>query len=652
MLVQKQVELHQYVRQAQRPFQFFPCVFTGSGMGKTRFGYEMPSKLKECKLTQKFEIMMTFTLLLTVVTTKNFYKSELVEVLQNRMDAVFINFNGCHGSDDTDQIQEDDINAGALNSIQLRLYARAILGISAINLKSLLLPGERKLFDDDTFKYLSQHFHKKHNVADDQTVCIFLHIDEVQLAFEQAQTEKRFVTDMIEAIGDFRTGAIRQKLFIIPLLTGTNRGNLNFTLDGFNLRYLKLEPLSIRSGIKLFKGQLSPYKIKNSLHKVSTLMYSLGVIPRALEHSVRALPRLEKSQKMDWQLVSGLITQAIETSYSNKLAGILDSISSSSIWKLVDGIFNESSWGWTKEEQERLAQSGLVYFHSNTSEQIFWPPFFYSLFFTSLQHNFNFKSNRDYKYTCDLFQRLFPFPFPSEKPWEHFEEMAIGSIVLRMRIAHHLGKDYIPLDQLLPGANIPIEWSEVRVKVRLLKLVKEQRKWLDGSALLDGGGSIEALKISDNDNNLSVSDYFTEIPANIDFFSCEYAALLAKNTSIFDARVVLEIHSSRLSPFPKFLLLAIQMKFFGDSKTKFSWTKLNNQIQKEIDMIKQHYAEKNSIFIPAFIINRNTTREKPKNIISVDRTTLPKLLPGSIPTIRHQKRRGQTHSLSKTIQDP
>ena len=36
-----------YLNKSERTFHPFICVFTGSGMGKTRFGYEMPSKLRE-----------------------------------------------------------------------------------------------------------------------------------------------------------------------------------------------------------------------------------------------------------------------------------------------------------------------------------------------------------------------------------------------------------------------------------------------------------------------------------------------------------------------------------------------------------------------------------------------------------------------------
>ena len=36
-----------YWNKMERAFHPFICVFTGSGMGKTRFGYEMPSKLRE-----------------------------------------------------------------------------------------------------------------------------------------------------------------------------------------------------------------------------------------------------------------------------------------------------------------------------------------------------------------------------------------------------------------------------------------------------------------------------------------------------------------------------------------------------------------------------------------------------------------------------
>ena len=491
-----------------------------------------------------------FFIFATAITLPS-HPPDFVEVIQNRMAIVFINFNGGKDSGDTDQIQQDDINADAVNSIHLRLYARAVLGISAAKLKQKLLDGERKLFDQGVLEYISAFLHEKQNVPKGQTVGMFLHIDEVQLALAQAveiaSNNSRFVKDMIQAIGAFRTEALKKELFIIPLLTGTNIGTLEFELTQYRLYYLQLEALSVTSSFKALEQQVVG-KLPNTQQlfrntefsrDLKIVLYSLGVIPRALHIAIDATTSLLKSQTdptLNPEHICPLIVAEIRSFYLDTLKSTLLWLSDSTFWSLVNQIFNQDALVWTAETQ-KLAQKGLVY--ANTDQKMFWPHFFYNLIFDAALSK-QWEKKEDCEYTFKLFMKLFPFPFPSKQPWKHFEKMAIGSIVLRMRLAHHQNQKYISLKQLLPGANFLEGFLEdVRVKVCPLRIVKEEKKWLNG-------GAKAALKIADEDTKLEVVDLVKSLKDTINFFECNHASLLTDGTSILDGRVLLEVDPSTI----------------------------------------------------------------------------------------------------------
>ena len=145
-------------------------------------------------------------------------------------------------------------------------------------------------------------------------------------------------------------------------------------------------------------------------------------------------------------------------------------------------------------------------------------------------------------------------------------------------------------------------------------------------------GAKTALKITEEDSKLEVVDVVNSGKKKaINFFECNHATLLTDGASIFDGRVLLEIDTSRELPekLPKetkFILLCIRVKFSdGESKVAYSWDSLYNP--KNMKKIQQHYAKKNTFLIPAYILNRELSSEKPKNVVVITRKEVPLLLP-------------------------
>jgi len=317
----------------------------------------------------------------------------------------------------------------------------------------------------------------------------------------------------------------------------------------------------------------------------------LGVIPRALEFAVSSFSlRLFglKTEDYETSFVSKSISLDITRRYQQHFNTTAESLDSLSIWTLVEQIFNQTDVKWDVSLHRLLAYKGLLYLRTKRDgvisvQTLFWPHFYFYFMFDALGRKFDKKNNalerkfnkknNDYLETCILFQKLFPFPFPEKGCWQHFEKMALGAIVVRMRLAHHLGQTSITLKQLLCGAEIPKHWQEITVKVHLLQFVKEKKKWLNY-------GTKKTLEINDDDCNVEAygsaldNEQKDENLININLMDCEYASLLCSGTSAFDGRIFLEIDENWLKEKEK-KIVAISQR----NKVCIAWR--SNEVHRE-----------------------------------------------------------------------
>ncbi|EGG19756.1 hypothetical protein DFA_06856 [Cavenderia fasciculata] len=180
---------------------FFTCL-TGAGMGKTTFGRECHRLLREF----------------------NFSDNKISQAMKSSL-YIFIDFNG-----GGDRLTESDLSTKPDSisvALEKRIFARAIMHKSFDVISKHLTQVPDELFSfGSTFRYLR----KKSGISnDDIPITIFLHLDEFPLAhdFVVENNHPSFVNTMIEGLGTYRcngeteSDANNEKVFLIPLLTGT-----------------------------------------------------------------------------------------------------------------------------------------------------------------------------------------------------------------------------------------------------------------------------------------------------------------------------------------------------------------------------------------------------------------------------------------------
>ena len=236
----------------------FPSLITGSGMGKTRFGLQAPTLIKD--VLQDLNLTLDET--------------------------IFIDFNG-----GGDKIVAEDLTTGPETAIALRLLARGCFGIPVDEFRSALLDANLKsgpLTCKRFFEAVSAKLRAQLGRDEQSIITIFIHIDEFQLAHKKCvdidkDKYSHYIKDMIYEIGMYRLkAAMAHKVFIIPLLTGTSRDGLDFELTKFKHHPLPMKPLSVEVALNLLKGSLvdSPLLKHTDLKK---LIQEIGVIPRYLD---------------------------------------------------------------------------------------------------------------------------------------------------------------------------------------------------------------------------------------------------------------------------------------------------------------------------------------------------------------------------------
>lgn len=136
---------------------------------------------------------------------------------------ILIDFNG--GGDQL--VPELDVNPQV--SLGIRILAEGYFGCSTEVFRRYVLPEEEKFCNlNDVMALIGRMLR---NSADDTSlVCVYLHLDEFQLAHEKIHSRyPDFVKEMIYEIGKFKVRNANQiksyakenNIFLVPLLTGT-----------------------------------------------------------------------------------------------------------------------------------------------------------------------------------------------------------------------------------------------------------------------------------------------------------------------------------------------------------------------------------------------------------------------------------------------
>mgnify|MGYP005848672835 CR=1 FL=1 len=266
----------------------FPLLATGSGMGKTRFGWEARVPIDEYLRTEGLQLDLY----------------------------AHVDFNG-----NGDTINEDDFRVGPDACLALRLFARHLLHVPLSKLNSALKEEEKSLFNTrDVLKLLASTL----GASPEKTVSILLHIDEFQLAHEECVSHGHpsFVKKMLYSVGNYRcqrgaSPASEDNVFLIPLLTGTTREGASLKLTQFRVKSLSLLPLSLKSSLSILEQELgsSPLLSERQFH---CFLLDLGIVPRYLEWLVEVI----NSLSLDREWISPHDTKASIIAFaSNLLSG-------------------------------------------------------------------------------------------------------------------------------------------------------------------------------------------------------------------------------------------------------------------------------------------------------------------------------------------
>eukprot|EP01087_Luapelamoeba_hula_P007207 TRINITY_DN1750_c0_g1_i3.p1 TRINITY_DN1750_c0_g1~~TRINITY_DN1750_c0_g1_i3.p1 ORF type:complete len:781 (+),score=77.82 TRINITY_DN1750_c0_g1_i3:242-2584(+) len=457
---------------------FFPTLFTGSGMGKTRFGAQA---LEIAIKTLRAEKTSEETPLLTALT------SPFVVHL-------FINFNGGkpspgvkEESDATTIYGSDRLLYGETNgaaALAFRLACRGLLGC-AVSEVATTITYPLNLTVASVLQEIASVLRNSHK-DQSATVVFYLHIDEVQLVYKESN--ERFVKDMINALGDLRLCMDPFNVFILPLLSGTTDSGSEFELTRYLSKQLALSPLSPPAAEELVvKGcqglcddRYWTHFLKSKV--VKQLIGTLGGNPRLLRRLVGKVhefyPIIQDGIRSDEQHVNWVTCLA--TSFSQNLdfdtffVNGINLLKQEPRWCFVRNITNLLHYfvdgidvTWTTQigpcTIRELAHAGFMYLrkYNGSSFQIYLPQVLLSRFCSILLKQYQGLLYRYDKYTVELLLGLTAYP-PSQwtNSGANFERTALGLLVIRLRNLARLNAlprpsrkpSYCTLHELFPGA--------------------------------------------------------------------------------------------------------------------------------------------------------------------------------------------------------
>lgn len=257
-------------KDTNRASHVFPVLATGSGMGKTRFGWEV----------------------------RRYVDDFLAKRSLPPCCYIYLNYNG-----GGHPIGRWEMELTPERAIALRIASEELFHLSPRDLYEKLSGVKELSFFtlDNVFSVIAGSQRRKNRT--DKTITILLHFDEYQLAHTKclAYHRETFVKDMIYALGGYRMKVrdiesqdSTDKVLLLPLLTGTTLdGVSSLSLSDFGLAPLSLLPLPLSRALKLLEKELesSPLLENRQFH---CFVQDLGVVPRYLEWLVDIIKSLDQ----------------------------------------------------------------------------------------------------------------------------------------------------------------------------------------------------------------------------------------------------------------------------------------------------------------------------------------------------------------------
>ncbi|KAM9971828.1 hypothetical protein ACTFIW_011811 [Dictyostelium discoideum] len=494
---------------------FLSCI-TGSGMGKSTFGF----------CCSKF-------------ITKHKYQDESLNDIMKECIFISIDFNS-----GGDALTAEDLNH--LDEIVLckRLFSRSVLGLSFSDSKlNKLNENENKLFNlNDTLQYIAS----KNRTDKTKPLAIFIHIDEFQMAHQDAKAfgghqYDNFVKKMIEALGSFKctgnkikkSNAHNNNIFIIPFLTGTNSDSLEIVLSKWEIENINIKPLSYESSkLKIINNVKYFPQLDNYFFKI--MVMDLGIVPRYLEYLIFDLNDHFNSIKQREHVVSCSSDALIDITNESVSIQMVSKFG----FSLIKRIQRMRTGGFNDETLETLL------YYCICGVDVTWDTIICGKSIKELSYSGhiitqNSKGNGNFKIilpVIDLntiatklnlfeFQTITQFPLSEKLTGFKFEYITAVILMLKINCTFNVKKSHGPLT-LIFGNHIEKESDNCQkvlnsvVRFKKMKLVYEIEKWIN---IVNKKINIVKGKIKGNET--------------VEIIETDYVSLLCSGCVSFDIRL-------------------------------------------------------------------------------------------------------------------